>query len=395
MSKSEGCLKIDIIVGGRFHADHMALALLRAKHDVHLFTSLPKSRFPEFPPERITSILLPEIVFRLAGKLGAENRGDLFKMRAFGRAAARKSRHPDVIISWSSFALESFRENPNALKILVRDNSHIETQLGLYAREYSKLNLAVSDRSVCIARELEEYRLADRIQTCSEYARESFLKRGFADEKIKSISLGVNTSVFRAKASFEVKLPLRVVYFGRIAIAKGVHFLLEAAKDFRSDELKLTLVGPVHEQFKPFLEKYPHVRICPPLPHAELAKLLQLQDVFVLPTLEDGFGMVVPQAMASGLACIVSEDCGAKGLIRDGQNGFVVPTGDVGALKKLLQDLVSNPQLVESIGRQASASGLNHSWEVYKNEVAEWIATLEASRNAVSPASRRAIPQSA
>ena len=311
-------------------------------------------------------------------------------MRAFGRAAARKSRHPDVIISWSSFGLESFRENPNALKIVVRDSAHIETQLGLYEKEYRKLNLPVEDRSVCIARELEEYRLSDRIQVCSEYARESFLKRGTDERKLKSIPLGVNTSVFTPKKSFEVRLPLRVVYFGTVSVAKGVHHLLEATKGFSPNSLKLTLVGHVMDQFKPILDKYPGAKTYPPMAHAELAKILHEQDVFVLPTLQDGFGTVVPQAMASGLACIVSEDCGAKALIQNGRNGFVVPTGDVDALRDILQNFVSHPELAGSIGRKACESGLNQSWDAYSKEVVESISALETSERPAPSVPRRA-----
>src|SRR4051812_31865740 len=105
-------LRIEIAVGGRFHADHMTQSLVAAGHDVRLLTSLPASRFPAIARERITSFLIPEIVFRLAIKAGLPLWGERFKVNQFAQQVARYRRHRqpvDIFLSWSSFALESFQ----------------------------------------------------------------------------------------------------------------------------------------------------------------------------------------------------------------------------------------------------------------------------------------------
>ena len=76
-------LDIRIGVGGRFHADYMASAFLKAGHNVSLYTTFPASRFPNLSPHRQSNFLLPEIVYRSGKLIGLGNQGDQYKIKSF------------------------------------------------------------------------------------------------------------------------------------------------------------------------------------------------------------------------------------------------------------------------------------------------------------------------
>ncbi len=380
---------VHVIVGGRFHADRMARGLLRAGLGVELFTSFPRNRFPDLPPAHVHPHIFPEFVFRLLTRLGLENMGDIFKIKFLGRQVVRTQRRltpePDAIVAWSSFGLESFKAHPHAVKITVRDSAHIQEQMEWFAKEFEKLGVPFPNRAEVVDRELQEYERADHILVCSDFIRKTFLDRGVPAHKLHKISLGVNTSLFTPKPSYTLRPPLQVIYFGTISVYKGVLYLLDATKDIPESQLSLTLVGHVSPNFRRFVDRYSHVKISPPLPHPELVKVLKRMDVFVMPSLQDGFGGVVPQAMATGLVSIVSDHCGSHELIENGKNGFVIPCGEAKAIREKLLMLIENPSLVESIGRSAALSTLGNDWNFYEASVGSWIQGLPAQPALTEP----------
>lgn len=359
-------LGIDIGVGGRFHADQLARAFLDRGHDVMLWSSYPASRFSDLESERVHSLLWSEIAYRAMKKLGAENPGDLYKMRTFGRALSRrmaKSCRSDLFIGWSSFSLETLRLERHRHRAIIRDSAHLRRQMEILGEAYAHFGLSTPDRSEAIEREEEEYARAQTIFVLSEFARRSFLERGISADKIRVLPLGVDTRLFRPVPRDGYTLPLRVVYFGSVSVRKGVSFLLDAVRGMK--EVRLTMVGPVEPALRSKLVGAENIEWKPALPQAVLASLLPEQDIFVLPTLEDGFGQTLVQAMACGLIPISTERCGAAEILRDGINGRVVAAGSAGAIRTVLAELATNlselPVMRENVLRSIPQLG----WERY------------------------------
>ena len=174
-------LKIEIVVGGRFHANYMASALVKAGHQVELITSLPRSRFSDLSRSQVKSFILPEVLSRGFAKLGFENLGDVCKIRLFGARAAkylqRKNSQIDVFIGWSSFSKESLEVVRAKKKVIVRGSAHIRFQDRLLREEYARLGLRYPDRSSVVARELVEYEKADHIILLSQFSKRHFCGR--------------------------------------------------------------------------------------------------------------------------------------------------------------------------------------------------------------------------
>jgi glycosyltransferase involved in cell wall biosynthesis len=94
-------------------------------------------------------------------------------------------------------------------------------------------------------------------------------------------------------------------------------------------------------------------------------------DIFVLPSVEDGFGMVAAEAMAAGLPVIVSDCAGSAGVVEDGVSGFIVPARDAAALAGRIDDLVRDAALRRRLGAAGHSSVRSRSWDAYGRERAE------------------------
>jgi glycosyltransferase involved in cell wall biosynthesis len=371
-------LSIDIGVGGRFHADRLADSLIES-HNVHLWTSLPHSRFPALPSQRVHSILWPEVIYRAAKRLGFENHGDLAKIYSFSRQLAKqltKSKGCDVFVGWSSFSLETLRLGKYRHTAVFRDSCHIRTQIELLEKEYEKFSLRLPNRKWVIEREEEEYERAGTVFVLSNFARQSFIERGFSPEKVRVIRLGADTSRFVIHHREKPVSPLKVVYFGSLSIRKGFHYLLDAVNALGPSQISLTAIGSIEGDFpKKKLTAVPFQHI-PALPQAQLAASLGRFDVFVMPTLEDGFGQTLCQAMAAGLVPITTSACGAAEQIQAGINGIVVEPGSTSALIEALENFCRTPSKITQMRANLIGSRTSLGWGSYQKSLRAWAENL-------------------
>jgi glycosyltransferase involved in cell wall biosynthesis len=185
----------------------------------------------------------------------------------------------------------------------------------------------------------QEYILADRIRVSSLWARKSLTRGGVRPEKIDVVSQPIDLRRFQPpRTRAPAKGPLRVCFVGSFDLRKGWVHLLRAVRMAGKERYTLWLVGSTGDRCSRRLLHVEtdglQVRHAPgdPTPAFHWA------EVFVLPSLEDGFGFVVAEAMACGLPVIVSDQCGAAELVRLGDNGWVFYAGDVAALGSTLNE---------------------------------------------------------
>jgi glycosyltransferase involved in cell wall biosynthesis len=368
-------MNIHIGVGGRFHADHMANAFLRAGHRVTVHTSYPKSRFPTVPVANLRSFVAPELIYRSAQQLGFEKIGENAKMVSFGtwlRSEFSRAK-PNFTFIWSSFALETFHTLEGFERVLVRDSTHIAHQLEVLRREHETFGIPFKMSRLCLARELEEYRLADSILVLSHFAKRTFVERGISPKKIFVFPLGVNTSLFKPITMSVIKLPLEMIYFGTISLRKGVQYLLEGTKSFSPSHLKLTLVGPVEDSFRPILSRYNHFIHLPAMAHPQLAPLVASNHVYAFPTLEDGFPNSLIQAMASGLVPISTPENGPAEWIEEGVTGFLIEPRNSEAIRERLEKILSDPSILLPMRKNCVELSHSNTWEQYGSLLNAWI----------------------
>ncbi len=230
-----------------------------------------------------------------------------------------------------------------------RGSSHMRYQNIVMNEEYARWGFPfqTSDPRI-IDREEAEYAAADAITIASEFSRRSFLEMGVPAEKIYKIAYGVGLDRFRP-ASAPEKNAFNILFAGTVSLRKGVPYLVEAFQQFRHPAKKLLLVGPVEPAAKEVLDRLDltGVEIPGRMPQPQLAEYMQKSHVLVLPSIEDGFGLVMAQAMACGCPVISSENTGGPDLITEGIDGFVVPIRSAAAIAERFQQMADDPALQE------------------------------------------------
>ena len=154
-----------------------------------------------------------------------------------------------------------------------------------------------------------------------------------------------------------------IIYAGVLIPGKGVHFLLDAFGNITSEGLstKLWIIGNSEnreyaEMLKGKVERLSlgnRVIFSDSLPQPVLADLIAQAQVLVLPSLSEGLGRVIFEAMACGTPVIGSAVGGIMEMIVDGENGFLIPSGDVDSLVDRLRWILKNPEKAYEMGKRA------------------------------------------
>ncbi len=219
-----------------------------------------------------------------------------------------------------------------------------------------------------LERKEQEVQLADHIFVSSALVRSSLLEAGVTPEKISVIPYGAPVDYFYPQASQEK--PFRALFVGRVGPRKGVHYLRQAWQELRLPKAELWLVG-VNEFPEGWLEQYRELlRHVPSVPHAALNQYYNSASVLVLPSLVEGFGMVLLEAMACGIPVITTPNTAGPEILVDGQEGFIVPIRDVEALKEKLEWCYQHPSELAEMGRAARRRAEQLSWNLYRQRLA-------------------------
>lgn len=202
----------------------------------------------------------------------------------------------------------------------------------------------------------EEYALADRIRVSSDWAKSSMTSRGVPAHKIEVIPQPINLRRFQPKPDRNgLEGPLRVCYVGNLSLAKGFVYLTQAIRNLGTERATLEIVGATgNRQTRRLLEAERRNITLTSAPGDPLPAYHRA-EIFVLPSLHDGFGFVVAEAMACGVPVIVTEDSGALSLVREDENGWIVPSGKMEPLAVALEEALSRRFDLREMGQRARA----------------------------------------
>lgn len=191
-----------------------------------------------------------------------------------------------------------------------------------------------------LAREQDEYALADFHCCASQIVRDQLIEQEVPAERIWLVPYGADADIFYPRDVVRGDGAFRILFGGQLVVRKGIHFLLQALESVDDKDWELHMYGSMHQEGRPFISAYKgcsSLMLHGAVSQHQLAEAFAHGDVLVLPSVEDGFGLVVVQALNCGLPCIVSDRVGAKDLIRHRENGSIVPVGDIQALANELR----------------------------------------------------------
>lgn len=184
-----------------------------------------------------------------------------------------------------------------------------------------------------------------------------------------------------------------VLYVGQFEFAKGSVLIIEVFRMLaqRNAEDRLTWVtspGRFDDIREALGKEALRVRLVPHLDQEELRRIYDDHDVFIFPSLFEGFGKAFLEAMSRGLAVVASDEGGMRDVIRDGENGFLVPPGDSLGIVERVERLLTDAALRERISAAARATALEYSWDRVARETAAFynrLIRLQESGSAVNP----------
>ena len=308
---------------------------------------------------------------------------DSWRDALFDLWAARHLEDCDIFYGWACHSLCSLRRarRGGAVTLIDRGSAEARTQQRVLAEEFRSHGLGDGPMSEAVVRRmLEEYEETDCIAVPSTFVYETFRAAGYAEDRLFINPLGVDTDRFRPAPTGRRDGRFKVIFVGQVSLQKGVVYLLRAWRQLNLPDAELILVGPVERAAVGIIQEELR-RMRPgsarlPGPTATPESFLAGASVLVLPSVQDGFGLVVLEAMACGVPVIVSESVGAKDCVREGVEGFVVPVRDVEALADRLLLLRDHPGQRDAMGRQARDRARGYSWEAYRSRLAERIQAL-------------------
>jgi glycosyltransferase involved in cell wall biosynthesis len=183
------------------------------------------------------------------------------------------------------------------------------------------------------------------------------------------------------KANLSIpELPHPVFLFiGVVEYRKGLHFLLKACNQLQQQgNQNYTLLvageGSQQEELEDFIKQNhleQQVHWAGWVDYSQLGAYFEKTDVFVFPTLEDIWGMVLLEAMACGKPVLCSHWAGAKELVEVGENGYIFDPYNPDALAALMRRFIDHPELIPTMGQKSKQLIAPHNPEAAANFLAE------------------------
>lgn len=377
-------MKVVISATSKFHAFDLARELYSRNALAAIFSGYPRFKLREerLPRERVHTFPYIHASYMALTRFdwlspSAAMWWEYLDFTTFDSHVASRLPDCDVFVGQSGSALLTGREahRRGIRYVCDRGPAHIRTQNYLLREEYDRWGIPFKgiDPRI-IEREEAEYAEADRITVASTFAMRSFLEQGVPAEKLRKVPYGVDLSLFQPAGQPSAGR-FDVLFVGNLTLQKGIPYLVEAFRKIDHPRKSLTLVGSPDRRLIEALSRagawIDEARVVGHVPKPELKRLISRSHVLVLPSVQDGFGLVLAEAMACGCVVIGTQNTGAPDLVTEGQDGFVVPTRDSDALAAKLQFLADRPDQCAAMGQIALRRvEREEGWRIYGDRTA-------------------------
>ena len=308
------------------------------------------------------------------------------KDRALGKHAAVMAQKKKLhIFSYSYYAADAFALEATfskQKKMLFQLHPHPVTIKKLLEKELK--NVPAASDSLLYENELQyndqyigqladEPRQADGIVVASNYTAGTLIENGIPESKIKVIPYGISTDRFIKRTSRPPGKGLKAIFIGSMVQRKGLSYLLEAIHLLNDEDIELVICGRGFTDDR-LLDKYKHKQITVKknLSYNLLLQEMYSSDVFIFPTLCEGFAHVILEAMATGLPVITTNRCCGPDIIEEGKHGFIVPANDSKELATRIAWAAANKEALYNMGQAAAEQSAEFTWDQFRKKINEF-----------------------
>lgn len=318
------------------------------------------------PCRKVVSFNCTTLLDRLRS-LGVKEQGEQMSReyvrlgKAFGRATERAlrrralSRDRHGFFAYCTGALEPVELLASRRILTVVDQidaarTHVET-IRSEQEKWPGWETRIGDVSDEYWQRLQaEWRAASIVLVNSSWSRAALIGQGVPAEKLIVVPLAFEGERRTARPAGRTGR-LRVLSLGSVTLGKGIHYLIEAAKLLLQEDIAITIAGPIGITADAIASAPANVDFPGRITRDRVGAFYDAADLFVFPTLSDGFGITQLEAMAHGLPVIATPRCGE--VVEDGRSGFIVPPGDAKALAEAILRLARDRRLLAEMSMQA------------------------------------------
>jgi glycosyltransferase involved in cell wall biosynthesis len=298
---------------------------------------------------------------------------------AAGRLAAD---HGSGLLAYSHVASAAFAQAPRSRKVLFQMQPHPASVRKALTSD--KLIPEFKDQahdernwpSEMFAAYVREPLLADLCIVASSYTRQTLIENGVSTNRITLVPYGVDLQFFTPSQENQKKFT--VLFVGHLVRQKGLHYLLEAWRRLKLSNAELRIVGGLGSRHKWLSAYCGDATLLGTLEKDALRREYRQADLLCLPSLSDGFGLVVLEALACGTPVLTTTTCGASDMIRDAANGFVIPSADLAMLMERLEWAARNRPLMREMRSAARKTAELYPWKRFRLQLINALQSIAA-----------------
>ena len=235
----------------------------------------------------------------------------------------------------------------------------------------------LKDSAAKLNRKDEEISLADKIFVAGSFTLKTLKTYPGKLPQVFVVPYGFPEAKAKQYRSFAASQKLKILFVGGLSQRKGLSYMFKAMEGLE-DHIALTIVGRMENyDCKPLVQNLRKHTWIETLSNDKVLDLMQENDLLLFPSLFEGFGQVITEAMAQGTPVITTERTAGIDLIEHGENGWLAEAGSAEAIQNILHELISTPRLISQVGTAALETAKKRPWSVYGQELAQ---AVERSR---------------
>jgi glycosyltransferase involved in cell wall biosynthesis len=349
---------LDINAGAPGAVCHLLLEYKKLDHQARIYSF---DDLPGWMPEKAKQVVFPYYAAAYINQLARRERIDVvdaFSGDAWVWAKTRRKISSTLLVS-SSHGLEH-TAHVNFLEDARRGNLRLSWKYPLYHGGFRLWEVATSFRRADLALFLNRYDLSYAVR-----------ELGVNPERARIVANGIPEDFlnlpFEATSAAQDK-PIRIALIASYILRKGLKYALPALNAIltRHPQVQVAYLGTGCPANQVLVDYDPSVRgrvkVVPRYARTELPALLKGYQIKLFPTLMEGFSLALVEAMACGLAPIVTSTPGPLEIVQDGHDGLVVPVRDSRAMERALERLITDRALLDKLRRNAHAKVQAYSW---------------------------------
>jgi len=223
-----------------------------------------------------------------------------------------------------------------------------------------------------LAKKEEELALANHIIVASSFTKDTLNLYQNPLNNVTVIPYGFPKVIDKILIKEKADKPLKLLFVGGLTQRKGIAEVFEAANYF-GKHIELTLIGrKTSNECKELDNNLKKHSWIPSLPHHEILEQMQQHDLLLFPSLFEGFGLVISEAMSQGMPVITTNHTAGKDFIENGKNGWLVEPGNFNSIVQIIENIIDKPEQLEQIKLNAKATAKERPWSKYALEIAEF-----------------------